>query len=146
MVVSNFLTRSTSIHSSYTSKLTDLSAVGRAVKIILEVRKFRCHNNNCTQTVFSEQHLPLTRKYSRLIYRTNHYLQKLLIEVSSRKCEYISGRKGKSYGTIIVNALDHRPVELLKSKDKEEVAEWIKRHYSILYVTRDRSSSYICKQ
>ena len=82
--------RSKSVHSSYTRKLTDLSAVGRAVKILLKVRKFRCRNSNCTQTVFSEQHLPLTRKYSRLTDRTNHYLQRLLIEVSSRKGEYIS--------------------------------------------------------
>ena len=170
--------RSKSVHSSYTRKLTDLSAVGRAVKILLKVRKFRCRYSNCTQTVFSEQHLPLTRKYSRLTDRTNRYLQKLLIEVSSRKGEYISDlfsikqssstclrivksiempeyqelttigiddwayRKGKSYGTIIVNALNHRPVELLKSRDKEEVADWLKEHNSILYVTRDRSSSY----
>ena len=170
--------RSKSVHSSYMRKLTDLSAVGRAVKILLKVRKFRCRYSNCTQTVFSEQHLPLTRKYSRLTDRTNRYLQKLLIEVSSRKGEYISDlfsikqssstclrivksiempnyqklstigiddwayRKGKSYGTIIVNAINHRPVELLKSRDKEEVADWLKEHNSILYVTRDRSSSY----
>ena len=170
--------RSKSVHSSYMRKLTDLAAVGRAVKIILQVRKFRCRNSNCTQTIFSEQHLPLTQKYSRLTERTSHYLQRLLIEVSSRKGEYISElfsikqssstclrivksiempnhqelttigiddwayRKGKSYGTIIVNALNHRPVELLKSRDKEEVADWLKEHNSILYVTRDRSSSY----
>ena len=170
--------RSKSIHSSYMRKLTDLSVTGRAVKIILKVRKFRCRNSNCSQIVFSEQHLPLTQKYSRLTGRTFHYLQRLLIEVSSRKGEYISDlfsvkqssstclrivksiempdyqelttigiddwayRKGKSYGTIIVNALNHRPVELLKSRDKEEVADWLKEHYSILYVTRDRSSSY----
>ena len=170
--------RSKSIHSSYMRKLTDLSVTGRAVKIILKVRKFRCRNSNCSQIVFSEQHLPLTQKYSRLTGRTFHYLQRLLIEVSSRKGEYISDlfsvkqssstclrivksiempdyqelttigiddwayRKGKSYGTIIVNALNHRPVELLKSRDKEEVADWLKEHNSILYVTRDRSSSY----
>ncbi len=149
--------RSKSVHSSYLRKLTDLSAAGRAVKIILKVRKFRYRNSNCTQTVFSEQHLPLTQKYSRLTGRTTHYLQRLLVEVSSRKGEYISDlfsikqssstclrivksiempdyqelttigiddwayRKGKSYGTIIVNAINHRPVELLKSRDKVEL-------------------------
>jgi transposase len=49
--------RSKSVHSSYTRKLTDLSVTSRAVKIILQVRKFRCRNSNCTQTIFSEQHL-----------------------------------------------------------------------------------------
>ena len=51
-------------------------------------------------------------------------------------------RKGKSYGTIIVNAINHRHVELLKNRDKEEDASWLKEHNSIQYVTRDRSSSY----
>lgn len=170
--------RSKSVHSSYTRKLTDLSSSGRAVKIIFKVRKFRCRNSSCTQTIFSEQHLPLTQRYSRLTERTTHYLQRLLVEVSARKGEYISSlfsikqssstclrivksiempdynelttigiddwayRKGKTYGTIIVNAINHRPIELLKSRDKEEVADWLKDHNSILYITRDRSSSY----
>ena len=34
---------SKSVHSSYTRKLTDLSVTGRAVKIILKVRKFRLY-------------------------------------------------------------------------------------------------------
>ena len=67
--------------------LTDLAAVGITVKIILKVRKFRCRNSNCIQIVFSEQHLSLTQKCSRLTGRTSHYLQRLLIEVSSRKGE-----------------------------------------------------------
>ena len=170
--------RSKSVHSSYMRKLTDLSSSGRAVKIIFKVRKFRCRNSSCTQTIFSEQHLPLTQRYSRLTERTTHYLQRLLVEVSSCKGEYISSlfsikqssstclrivksiempdyqelttigiddwayRKGKSYGTIIVNAINNRPVELLKSRDKEEVADWLKEHNSIQYITRDRSSSY----
>lgn len=51
-------------------------------------------------------------------------------------------RKGLSYGTIIVNAVDHRPVELLKSRTKEDVIEWLKDHDSVTHVTRDRASSY----
>jgi len=51
-------------------------------------------------------------------------------------------RKGLSYGTIIVNALDHRPVELLKSRTKKDVIEWLKDHDSVMHVTRDRASSY----
>jgi transposase len=70
--------RSKSVHSSYMRKLTDLSSSGRAVKIIFKVRKFRCRSSSCTQTIFSEQHLPLTQRYSRLTERTTHYLQRLL--------------------------------------------------------------------
>ncbi len=117
--------RSTSVQSSYMRKLTDLSVTDRSVKIILKVRKFRYRNSNCTQTVFSEQHLPLTQKYSRLIGRTSHYLQRLLIEVSSRKGECISNL-----------------FSIKQSRDKEEFADWLKGHNSILYVTGDRSNSY----
>lgn len=169
---------SKSIHSFYMRSLTDLSAAGKSVKIILKVRKFRCRNIHCAQTVFSEQHPPLTQKHSRLTSRATHYLQKLLIEVSSRKGEYLSSlssikrssstclrivksieipackdlttlgiddwayRKGKSYGTIIVNAINHRPIDLLRSRNYKEVSNWLKEHNSILHVTRDRSSSY----
>lgn len=169
---------SKNIHSSYMRNLTDLSAAGKSVRIILKVRKFRCRNIDCAQTVFSEQHPPLTQKYSRLTSRATNYLQKLLIEVSSRKGEYLSSlssikrssstclrivksieipackdlrtigiddwayRKGKSYGTIIVNAINHRPIDLLRSRDYKEVSNWLKEHSSILHVTRDRSSSY----
>ncbi len=170
--------RSKSVHSSYIRKLTDLPAAGKSVLIKLKIRKFRCRNNCCAQKVFSEQHPSLMQRYSRRTNRTTHYLQRLLLEVSSRKGAYITElfsikqssstclrivksiempdyqelttigiddwayRKGKSYGTIIINALNHRPVELLKSRSKTEVADWLKKHNSIIHVTRDRSSSY----
>lgn len=102
--------RSKSVHSSYMRKLTDLSVVVRAVKIILKVRKFRCRNSQCTQTVFSEQHLSLTQRYSRRTCCTAHYLQKLLIEVSSRKGEYITAlfsiKQSSSTCLRIVKSID----------------------------------------
>ena len=51
-------------------------------------------------------------------------------------------RKGINYGTIIVNAETNRPVDLIDSRDREDVVKWLSGHPSIGYVTRDRASSY----
>lgn len=166
------------VHSNYRRHLKDLPSAGCGVCIVLNMRKFKCNNDKCKQSIFSEQHLSLTQKYSRRTSRTTEFLKKLLVEVSSRKGEYLTHisaikqssstclrivksiqipddknlttigiddwayRKGLSYGTIIVNTIDHRPVELLKSRTKEDVTEWFKEHHSVRHVTRDRASSY----
>lgn len=166
------------VHSKYRRHLIDLPVTGRRVCIVVVMRKFKCNNSKCTQSVFSEQHPLLTPKYSRKTTRTTEYLSKLLVEVSSHKGEYLTDisfikqssstclrivnsievpqdknlttigiddwayRKGLSYGTIIVNALDHRPVELLQSRSTDEIVEWLKKQDSIMHVTRDRASSY----
>lgn len=169
---------SKTVHSKYRRHLIDLPVTGRRVCIVVGMRKFKCNNSKCTQSIFSEQLPLLTQKYSRKTTRTTEYLRKLLIEVSSRKGEYLTYissikqssstclrivnsievpqdknlttigiddwayRKGLSYGTIIVNALDHRPVELLPSRSTDEIVEWLKKQDSIMHVTRDRASSY----
>ena len=51
-------------------------------------------------------------------------------------------RKGISYGSIIVDAENGRPVDLIESRDESEVTSWLKKHPEINIVTRDRASSY----
>ena len=51
-------------------------------------------------------------------------------------------RKGMCYGTIIVNAETKRPIDLLDSRENEDVSAWLKNYPSIKLVTRDRASSY----
>jgi transposase len=51
-------------------------------------------------------------------------------------------RKGMNYGTIIVNADTGRPIDLLDSRDSNDVVEWLSNHKEIKYVTRDRSTAY----
>lgn len=169
---------SKTVHSRYNRYLTDLPVTGRKVCIILDIRKFKCYNDKCTQSIFSEQNLLLTQKYSRKTTRITEHLKSFLVEVSSRKGEYLTEissikqssstclrivnsleipqdknlttigiddwavRKGKTYGTAIINAIDHRPVELLKSRSTNDVVGWLEGQSSIMYVTRDRASSY----
>lgn len=51
-------------------------------------------------------------------------------------------KRSASYGTLIVDLEQHRPVELLSDRTAETVAAWLKRHPEIQIVTRDRSTEY----
>lgn len=51
-------------------------------------------------------------------------------------------RKGKTYGTIIVDHESGKPIDLLPGRDTETVEQWLVQHPSIEIVTRDRSGEY----
>lgn len=51
-------------------------------------------------------------------------------------------RKRMNYGSIIVNAETGHPIDLLDSRDSNEVMDWFSAHQQIKYITRDRATSY----
>lgn len=51
-------------------------------------------------------------------------------------------RKGRSYGTILVDLEQHRPIDLLPDRESATLASWLKRHPGIEIVSRDRSQAY----
>lgn len=51
-------------------------------------------------------------------------------------------RKGRNYGTIIVDHERGKPIDLLPDRDSETVQEWLEKHPTIEVVTRDRSGEY----
>ncbi|HSM57104.1 MAG TPA: ISL3 family transposase [Candidatus Sulfomarinibacteraceae bacterium] len=51
-------------------------------------------------------------------------------------------RKGRNYGTIIVDHESGKPIDLLPDRDSETVQEWLEKHPTIEVVTRDRSGEY----
>jgi transposase len=53
-----------------------------------------------------------------------------------------SKRKGRSYGTIIVDLERHRPVDLLPDRTADTTATWMKAHPEIRVVARDRAEAY----
>ena len=51
-------------------------------------------------------------------------------------------RKGMNYGSILVNAETGRTIDLLKSRDSNDVRDWLSVHQEVKYVTRDRATFY----
>lgn len=51
-------------------------------------------------------------------------------------------RKGRSYGTILVDLDAQRVVDLLPDRTAETLATWLRGHPEVLVVTRDRAEAY----
>ena len=52
-------------------------------------------------------------------------------------------RRGKTYGTIIVDLVTHRPIELLTERMAETLSGWLVEHPGVNFISRDRSSEYM---
>ena len=51
-------------------------------------------------------------------------------------------KRGHTYGTILVDLESRRPVELLNSREADEVITWLKQHPDVEIVSRDRGHDY----
>jgi transposase len=52
-------------------------------------------------------------------------------------------RKGRTYGTIVVDLEAHRPVDLLADRSVDGVAAWLGEHPGVRVISRDRGKEYI---
>lgn len=51
-------------------------------------------------------------------------------------------KKRMTYGTIFVDLITKKPIDLLKTRKQEDVTEWLKSHSNIALITREGSKSY----
>ncbi|WP_223834332.1 ISL3 family transposase [Spirosoma profusum] len=51
-------------------------------------------------------------------------------------------KKGRNYGTILIDLDGHKPIDLLPDRDGKTLENWLWEHPGIELVTRDRSSVY----
>jgi transposase len=54
----------------------------------------------------------------------------------------VAFRKGHTYGTILVDLEQHRPVDLLPDRDADLLITWLQAHPGIEIVSRDRSAEF----
>ncbi len=53
-----------------------------------------------------------------------------------------SFRRGRNFGTILVDLETHKVIDLLPDIKKETVSEWLKEHSEIKIISRDRASAF----
>src|SRR5664279_3833937 len=51
-------------------------------------------------------------------------------------------RRGRVYGTLLVDGETHRPVDLIQERTAEALCAWLQAHPGIEVITRDRSTEY----
>jgi hypothetical protein len=51
-------------------------------------------------------------------------------------------RKGRTYGSILVDLEAHRVVDVLPDRSASTVSQWLQRHRGVQVITRDRSIEY----
>lgn len=51
-------------------------------------------------------------------------------------------KKRHRYGTILINAETHKVVDMIESREKDDVIKWLKKYPNIKIFTRDGSSTY----
>ena len=63
-------------------------------------------------------------------------------EVSELGIDDFSFRRGRKFGTILVDMQSHQVIDLLPDRKKETAAAWMRAHPEIDLVSRDRGGDY----
>jgi|GEM_PF-3396066 len=81
------------VHSRYRHRPADLPAHGRAVELVLLVRRFRCRAMNCSAKIFAERFPPaVTRPYARRTSRLQGLVRHLGLALGGRPAQALAAR------------------------------------------------------
>lgn len=85
--------RSGRVHSRYRRRLADLPAQGFDVRLVVEVRRFRCGSGTCSRAIFSERLDPgLTRPHARRTARLQSLIRHLALALGGRPAQALGQR------------------------------------------------------
>jgi transposase len=88
--------------------------------------------------------LGLTVSPDTLLRRLRRAAQKEAVTSRIIGVDDFAFRRGRRYGTLLVDLERRRPIDLLPDREVETLSLWLKAHPGIEIVTRDRSKTYAC--
>ena len=79
---------------------------------------------------------------ARSILRAAHRFESPTVSAAHIAVDDFAFRRGRSYGTIIIDHHSRRPIELLPDRGRDELVAYLEAHPEVVLVTRDRDPRY----
>jgi transposase len=166
------------VHSHYTRTLANLPCAGKALRLLVLVRRFFCKNEGCPRKLFAERLPELTRVYARRTIRETEALAELGFALGGKAAAALGAflglkssrmtilrilrktsappeptpkmlgidewayRRGKTYGTLLIDLEKGTPVDLLPDRQAASVEIWLKNHPGVQLISRDRGGEF----
>ncbi|MER7569108.1 ISL3 family transposase [Streptomyces sp. NPDC097941] len=106
--------RSARVHGRYRRSLADSPVAGRGVKVVVTVRRFKCVNDACCQTTFSEQVPGLTSPFARRTPTLTKALVSITLALAGRPGSRLATRLGMPCGRDLL-------IKLIRAQPAPEV-------------------------
>ena len=79
----------TDYHGTYTRKVQDLPILGKQVQLLINVREYKCRNDQCSVTTVTESYEGFLDSYGRMTERCAAFICTLALETSCEGCARI---------------------------------------------------------
>ena len=113
------------VHSRYTRTLADLPSAGKALRLLIVVRRFFCENEACPRKIFAERLPELTKVYARRTTRGTETLAELGFALGGKAAAVLSQYLGlKSSRMTILRILRHIPSPVVQTPNIPGVDDW----------------------
>jgi transposase len=116
------------VHSHYTRTLQDLSCGGKALRLLVVVRRFFCENAACARKIFAERFPDLTSVYARRTTRCMEVLSEVGFALGGKAGAAMSAFLGlPSNRMTILRILRRMPAPVVQTPQMLGVDEWAYR-------------------
>jgi transposase len=113
------------VHSHYTRKLQDLPCTGKALRLLVFVRRFFCENEACARKIFAERLPELTSVYARRTTRGREQLAELGFAQGGKAAAALSAFLGMECSRMtILRILRKEPVPAPETPQMLGVDDW----------------------